>query len=137
MVLYALLILLALLPTASALEQEELRAVAVEVFRAISEAERAGGDVSELVLRLNEAIRLIDSEKEVDLAQAKVLLEQVRAQTSLVQAAGVQQTTKSYLDIGATLVVLGVVGVLVWVYGSQVFLRLWVRRRVGWRVERP
>ena len=132
----AALVALLAVPHASAITQDDLRAELSDAFVAVSRAEGAGGDVSGLAERLGAAAALIDSGKPADLSQAESLIGEVARDAPLVESAGVQRINTRYIVTGASLVILGGAGVLVWFRGSDWFWRLWLRGKAGWRVER-
>lgn len=118
-----------------ALSQGDLRSEAATAFAAVSRAEAAGGNVTRLVGDLDRAVRLIDAGGEADLVEADALIRGVEAAASSVESGGAQSRTMRYVETGFVLVVLAAAAALVWLYGSRVFWRLWIRTKRGWRVE--
>ncbi|MDP2900226.1 MAG: hypothetical protein Q8O47_04590, partial [Candidatus Bathyarchaeota archaeon] len=72
---------------------------------------------------------------EADLVEADALIRGVEAAASSVESGGAQSRTMRYVETGFVLVVLAAAAALVWLYGSRVFWRLWIRTKRGWRVE--
>jgi hypothetical protein len=122
--------------TVSAASVEELRGSVASAFFDVARAEKAGGDVSGLVAKLNSALELISAGGTQDLVRAESLVSEVKQAVVKVEGYGVQSTNMMYLTTGVTLVVLGALAVVIWVYGSRVFWGLWVRSRKDWVVER-
>ena len=100
---------------------------------AVEAAESAGGNVTALVWRLNEAAVLIDAGKIDDASQ---IIGEVVAAAPTVQAAGAERITNRYIVTGVALVLLAAAAVLVWFRGSRWYWRAWLRYRGGWRVEK-
>jgi hypothetical protein len=103
---------------------------------AVAGAEAAGGNVTGLVWRLNEAARLIDFGGVDDVSKAEGIIGEVVSAAPLVQSSGAERITNRYLVTGVVLVVLAAAGVAVWFRGSRWVWGAWLRARGGWRVER-
>jgi len=100
-----------------------------EAFKAIVEAEAAGGDVSELVEELNHALLLIRKGDEKSIEEAKQIISQIVLDAEALRAAGLRQRN---VDAAVALVKVAIlvgVAVLVWMRGDEWFWRLWLRPR--------
>jgi len=110
-----------------------------EAFVAVADAERLGGDVSELVDELNHAsILLEENEMKNDeglLQEALLKVEDVLARAPAIGRDGVAamqtRTVQSWLVVGVVVAL----GVIVWRYGPRIFWRLWVRSKRRWKVK--
>ena len=131
----ALMILLVVVPQAAAVSSEDIQTKLASVFSEIRVAEYAGGDVSALVSRFNEALRLAGSGSSADLAAADAMLTQIDGEARLIHAGGVDSTNTQYISVGIALVVLCAAAVLVWRYGSELIYGVWARMKAGWVVK--
>jgi hypothetical protein len=105
-----------------------------EAFRAIVEAEAAGGEVEALIGELNRAIRLLEEGGEA-VVEAEQILNQIIVDAGAVRDAGVQQG-----NIDAAVAILKVAlllgaATLVWLRGDEWFWRLWLRVKKNYIVE--
>jgi hypothetical protein len=107
-----------------------------EAYVAVEAAEAAGGNVTVLAWRLNEAASLIDAGGDAGLVDAIRIIGEVEAAAPMVEAAGVERITGRYIVTGVALVVLAAAAVAVWFRGSRWYWGLWLRVKRGWRVER-
>ena len=98
-----------------------------QVYGVVATAESSGGDVSALISRLNQAEALVRAGDSDSLARATSIVADVGVAAEAALSAGRQSMTFRYVSIAATLVVLGIVGVLVYFYGSKLFLTLQLR----------
>lgn len=130
------MLLVSFAPTVGATTVDEARIDLASAYSAVSRAEAAGGNVTGLVLRLNEAARLIDSGGVDDVSRAEGIIGEVVAAAPQVQSAGAERITNRYIVTGVALVVLAAAGVAVWFRGSRWVWGAWLRARGGWRVER-
>ncbi len=131
-----MLLLGLVVPSAGAVTVDEARADLARAYVAVSSAEAAGGDVTVLTLRLNEAASLIDAGGSQKLDDAVRIINEVSAAAPLAQSAGAERITNRYIVTGLALVVLAVAGVAVWFRGSRWYWAGWLRAKRGWRVER-
>jgi hypothetical protein len=123
-------------PVVNAVSVDDARSGLADAFAALSKAESAGGDVRELVLKLNSAATLIDKSGEANLGAADQIIRNVADQASGVEVAGAQRILYRYIAVSVSLVVLAAAGLLVWFRGSRLFWITWIRVKRGWRVER-
>jgi hypothetical protein len=123
-------------PRVLAADRVSLRHEAASAFALVAEAENSGGNATFLTLKLDEAVRIIDSGSDAQLPIAEALISEVKTEAPAVGSAGSQAVQTQIIVTGVVLVVLGTSAVLVWLYGSRVFWGLWLRSRGGWRVER-
>jgi hypothetical protein len=137
--LFLLIIVVGLLTrtvTCGALTEDEVRDDLSKGYEAVARAEGAGGDVSELVLMLDKAARIIPGASEAQLSEARDLIARVESQAPLVEAQGGERlTSRLYVTVFA-LIVIALLGVITWVRGSRWILDVWLRAHRGWRVER-
>lgn len=123
-------------PVVNAVSVDDARSGLADAFAALSKAEGAGGDVRELMLKLNSAAALIDKGGEANLGAADQIIRNVAGQASGVEVAGAQRILYRYIAVSVSLVVLAAAGLLVWFRGSRLFWVTWIRVKRGWRVER-
>ncbi len=132
----ALLFLSVIVPTASAVSVDDARSRLARAYEAVAAAEAAGGNVTVLAWRLNEAASLIDAGGDAKLEDAGRIIDEVLAAAPSVQAAGEERIMTRYIVTGIALVILAAAGVLVWFRGSRWYWGAWLRVKHGWRVER-
>jgi len=125
-----------MVPAVNAVTVDEAHSRLAQAYEAVAAAEAAGGNVTVLAWRLNEAASLIDAGGDVKLDDAVVIIDEVMATAPSVQAAGEERITTRYIVTGVVLVLLAAAGVLVWFRGSRWYWSAWLRARRGWRVER-
>ena len=123
-VLYLLIV-----PSAVALSDDVIRTKFEQVFKEVSGAESAGGDISTLLPKLNEAIALLNSDKVSDVEKADLLINESRQGALVTHAAGVQAMNTQHIVVGVTLGILGASALFLWLSGSRVEWDLWVRIR--------
>jgi len=100
-----------------------------EAFKAIVEAEAAGGDVSELVEELNHALTLIRKGDEKSVEEAEQILSQIVLDAEALREAALRQRN---VDAAVALVKVAILvgaAVLVWMHGDEWFWRIWLRPR--------
>ena len=124
------------MPSVGAATVDEARGSLADAFVAVAAAEAAGGNVTVLALRLDEAASLIDAGGAEKMGDAVRIIDEVAAAAPRVQASGAERITNRYIVTGAALVVLAAAGVAVWFRGSRWYWSLWLRAKRGWRVER-
>jgi len=131
-----LLLAVALAVAAGAAQAEGgLDGLAAEVFTAITEAEEAGGDVSELVEGLDRALALMRSGDPADEYAAEGLLNDLLVEAEAVRAAGARRETyEAAVAVAKTVVLLGAAAA-VWLRGDGWFWRLWRRSKAGYVAE--
>jgi len=109
-------------------------ALVEEAFKAIVEAEAAGGEVEALIGELNRAIRLQEEGGEA-VVEAEQILSQVIVDAGAVRHAGVQQgNVDAAVAVFKVALVLGAAA-LVWLRGDEWFWRLWLRIKKNYIVE--
>ncbi len=121
------------IPSAGA--QVDLGRLAEDAFMAISVAEDAGGEVGDLLGRLNEAILLMESGSDVDMTLARGILDAVIVNAEAVRAAGVQQEISDAVVAVIKVVVLVGIAVGVWLRGDDYFWRFWRSTKRGFVLE--
>jgi len=122
----------------------DTRSEIYNAFKAVARAYNAGGDVGELVKRLNEALSLIskaeelldeDPEETMHLSsEAQIIAQNVTLEAPNVEERGLQRKqVETVIMVGSSF---GLVasGVLIYVYGPRIFWRIWVRLRRNYRV---
>jgi len=114
---------------------DDLRIQLSQVFSLVVKAERSGGDVSGLVAKLDQAASLLNAGDAESLARASSLINQVYGNVGNVADLGAKATTLQYLWAGWTIALLGIWGLLIYLYGSRIFWTLWLRLKRDWRVE--
>jgi len=130
-------ILAANVPGAKATNIADLRSKSIDAYRAIEKAESAGGNVTKLSTMLDKAVKLVESGGDANLTEASTILDSVIQGSQVAQIEGSTRITNRYIYTAITVVTLGIVAVLVWVYGSKIFWGAWLRSKGEWRVEKP
>ena len=115
--------------------QVDLDQLTMGAFTAISEAEDAGGEIDDLLVQLNMAILLIESGTDVNLTEARVLLNDVLVDAEAVRVAGVAEGNANAVVAVIKVVLLVGLAVGVWLRGDEYFWRLWRRTKQGYLVE--
>ena len=122
---------------------DEAREKVYEAYGAVVDAERSGGNVSDLVDRLNEAIELIElAENTSDPEEASAYAEQAVGIAGEVLSE-VGEVKEKGLALRRFRLFLGVFSgflcvvfcVLIYFYGPRVFWGLWVKIKGGWKVR--
>jgi uncharacterized membrane protein len=113
-----------------------------DAYKALVEADSAGGDVNKLTDQLNLAVNLTsqaqalisaDPQKAQSLAsQAQAIAQNVTEQASSAKSGGLAQRP---ILIGASVTALLVGGILVYLFGPKVFWKVWLRLRKNYRVR--
>ena len=116
-----------------------------EAFRAIVDAYNAGGNVTSLVSKLNDALDLISRADEVAsedpelahslISQANSTLTQILEEAPEVAEEGRRRVFIGRVVLTSSAVAAAVVGVSAYIYGPRLFWRLWVRLRRRHRVR--
>jgi hypothetical protein len=134
-----LILLIILLATAitpvKSLSTDEIRSELESSFILVRMAEQQGGNVIQLVHNLNTAALLLDSGSEENVTQARVLISEVKAEIPSIVTTGNQNASNSITVAAISVAVLGILGILVYVYGSKFYWGLWLRTHGNWRVE--
>ncbi|MCP8307145.1 MAG: hypothetical protein H3Z53_08720 [archaeon] len=117
----------------------------IEAFASMQEADNAGGDVSHLANKLNEALDLIsqgDSIASSNSSRAQELYQQaediankVILEAPLVQEEGILAQQNSNIMLRVELAVLAVLGFIVYRFGPKLLWRLWLRAHSDWKVR--
>lgn len=123
-------LVLSLVPVAFA--QVDLDVLSGQAFTAIVEAEDAGGDVDELLVRFNEALEMIADE---NVTEVRAILESVVVDAEAIRVAGVREGNWNAGVAIGKVVVLVAVAALVWLRGDEYFWRLWRRTKEGYVLE--
>ena len=123
------------IPSASSMDQEEVKERLERAYEAVAEAERAGGDVSGLVDELNQALELLEVGGEDSLAEALSKVDSVLTEAPGAMQAGIVATQLRYTKTAAVVGLLGFSAVLVWRYGPRIFWSIWLRSKKSWRVH--
>lgn len=103
-------------------------------FISIVEAEEAGGDISELVPKMNEYLGYVEAG---DTVSADEAYEELMSLSAASQVLGVREG--NYKFIVTTMVVGVLLGLtyLTWRYFDEYFWRFWRYTRKGFTVEKP
>ena len=131
----ALVIAIALVP-ARAQEGDAKRAI-YEAFSLVVEAHEAGGDVSELVEKLNKAIELLEGGDE---RGALELAEEAAREAPLVAEEGARRTREAMLLYALAAVAIAAAAASLYLLVSRNWWRAWLRARRKYRLvvrERP
>ena len=131
----AAILTVAVIPV-EAISSEDVRTELEIAFLETHRAEQNGGNVTKVAWELNTVAKLLDAGGEENITLASNMIAEVRSSIpSLVIEANQYSSRRSMFTVGF-LIVLVVVGVLVWVYGSKFYWGLWLRARGNWKVER-
>ena len=118
---------------------DEARVKLGVAFEAFAEAERMGGDVSQLVKELNEALALLErGEAEGDdalLYEAILKAEEVAARAPAIGRDGEAAARARIIQTGLVVGLVAVSAAIVWRCGPMLFWRLWTRSKREWRVR--
>jgi len=123
----------------------DARAEVEKAFEALVEAYDAGGNVSKLATKLNDALTLLfqaeesmDKDKsaaEAYASEAKKLASSVVEEAHQVKEEGLTQRRTATIVTVSTIASLLAVGALVYVFGPDILWRLWVWVRRNYRVK--
>ncbi|MEM3546177.1 MAG: DUF1616 domain-containing protein [Candidatus Bathyarchaeia archaeon] len=136
----ALLLLTALAtPMGLCATPDDARMHVAEAYEAVLEAYEAGGNVTLLIGRLNEALKFIaEAESSGDLSpldEANRLIKSVIEDAPKVRDEGLKSRNSMYILYGSTLTVAVALAVLTYFYGPRLFWRVWVKLRADYRVS--
>jgi hypothetical protein len=118
------------------LSEEEIRIDLANAFELVAGAEAAGADVSDLVLKLDEAARIASGGSDADLQQAEQLIGYVESNILEAQLGGEERIRTRYIVTIIVLISVASIAAAVWLRGSGWFWRLWLRVYGRWRVEK-
>jgi hypothetical protein len=117
-----------------------------QAYVAVLSAERSGGNITSLVVKLNSAVSLLqqaDAINETDPSRAQSLYSkasalalQVSQAAPTVSAAGRAAVFNSQLDLGVETTILTALAVVAYLYTPKIFWRFWLRTHKGWRVKK-
>ncbi|MEM3437496.1 MAG: hypothetical protein QXP55_03030 [Nitrososphaerales archaeon] len=117
----------------------------IEAFVSVQEADNAGGDVSYLVNKLNEALDLISQADSIASSnpiqaqelyqQAEDIANQVILEASLVKEEGILARQNSNIMLGIELAILATLSFILYKFGPKLLWRLWLRAHKDWRVR--
>lgn len=119
----------------SAYSQDGLRTEAIGVFTLLEAAEARGANVTAAAFSLNQAMVLIASGGQSELGQAASIIQQVNSSIPSLVAEGESARYWGTAGLAATLTVLGIAGVLVFLFMPRLVWRLWARSKKGWKVS--
>lgn len=112
---------------------EEVRINLVEAYEAVAEAEEAGGEVSGLLERLNDALGLMEQGR---FGEADIIVAEVLSRAPLVESTGAQgERYRLAVGVGTAVALVSLAAVS-WLFGSRFIWRVWLRSRRGWVVRR-
>ena len=122
-------------PTVSAVSTSELGRSLYDAFQAVSRAENAGGDVSELVKILAQAVRLMEVGGENNLVIAQDYIASVRSVAGVIENRGITSVRINLITNVTVTLLLGLLMVFVWLFGSDIFWSYWIKMKKGWIVK--
>ncbi|MBO3754896.1 MAG: hypothetical protein FGF53_08505, partial [Candidatus Brockarchaeota archaeon] len=111
---------------------DEARDKIAEAFKAVAEAEKMGGEVSDLVAELNEALKLLE---EGEVQEAVLKADVVIAEAQRVGMEGAAMRKARMLQSAVVLSFLAFSAFSVWRYGPRLFWSLWIRSKRSWKVR--
>jgi hypothetical protein len=117
----------------------------MEAFTLVQEADLAGGDVSHLVSKLNEALDLISQADSIASSnpnqaqelyhQAEDIANQVILEAPLVKEEGIIAKQNSNIMLAVELTILAILGFIVYRFGPRLLWKLWLRAHKDWKVK--
>ena len=122
-------------PAVSAVSTSELGRSLYDAFQAVSRAENAGGDVSELVKILAQAVRLMEVGGENNLVIAQDYIASVRSVAGVIENRGLTSVRINLITNVTVTLLLALLMVFVWLFGSDVFWSYWIKMKKGWIVK--
>ncbi len=130
-----LVLLVSMMVTPVVGAQVDLDTLSGQVFTAIVTAEDAGGEVDELLVRLNTALDLIGEGSDENLTSARTLLDDLLIDAEVIRVAGVQEGNWNAGVAIVMVVVLIALAAGVWLRGDEYFWRFWRRTKEGYLLE--
>jgi hypothetical protein len=134
-----LILLIVLLTTVitsvKSLSTDETRSELLSGFILVRMAERQGGNVVQLIHKLNTAALLLDAGSEENVTRARTLISEVKAEIPSIVSVGSQNAFNRFIVAVISVAALGILGIIVYVYGSKFYWGLWLRTHGNWRVE--
>ncbi len=130
-----LLLLVSMVVTPVVCAQVDLDTLSGQAFTAIVAAEDAGGEVDELLVRLNTALDLIGEGSDENLTSARSILDELLVDVEAIRVAGVQEGNWNAGVAIVKVVVLVSLAAAVWLRGDEYFWRLWRRTKEGYILE--
>ncbi len=134
----AILTILLLVPMvlASAQPQKEVR----ELYREIAAWEKKGANLTDLVLKLNEALSIIQGinssqPAEIRIEKAEEIINEVRKELPIEAERSIQSNKVKQMMSLAAIVTSVFLGVIAYFYLPRLFWRLWVRARWDWKLS--
>jgi hypothetical protein len=118
------------------LNKNDVKLELENTFILIQKVEQNGGEVNHLVAKLNTAVVLLDLGSEANVTRASSIISEVVASIPPISTTANQLASMSLINTVVSLVILGILGLLVWVYGSRFYWGLWLRIHGDWKVER-
>jgi predicted nucleic acid-binding protein len=103
-----------------------------EAYKAVLDADRAGGNITALVEKLNRAIEIRDKDPET----AIKLANEVIAESRTVKEQGLSSAQQSLMVKSAALASLLALAGVTYFYLPRVMWRFWLRHRKGWRLKK-
>ncbi len=119
----------------SALSPDSLHVQVSEVFLLLEAAEAKGANVTDAALSLNHALELISAGGETELDQAASIVLQVNSSIPALVAEGEAARYWGTTGLVATIVTLGIAGVLVYFFMPKLVWRIWARSKKDWKVS--
>lgn len=112
-----------------------------EVYLKLADAEESGADVRGAALKLNKALELVRraeeglGDRDLLLSQAGRIVGEVESEIPMLIADGPTRAFWNTASIVIGVVSLGAVVGYVYLYGSKIFWRTWLKLRRGWKVK--
>ncbi|MCP8309503.1 MAG: hypothetical protein H3Z54_12570 [archaeon] len=116
----------------------------MQAFTSMQEAGNAGGDVSNLVDKLNEALDLISQGDSIASSnpsgaqelyqQAEDIANQVTLEAPVVREEGILARQSNNKILGVELVILALLGFIVYRFGPKLLWKLWLHAHKDWKV---
>lgn len=103
-----------------------------EAYKSVLDADRAGGNVTALVKKLNRAIEVRDKDPEM----ATRLAEEVTAESRTVKEQAVSLAQQGLIIKSVALASLLALAGATYLYLPRAIWRFWLKRRKGWRLKK-
>ena len=113
--------------------EQELRADFLEAFQAVEDAELRGGDISSLVVELNEILELVEIGGEAGLLEAALRIEAVKDDAIALGMVGEEGAQAQLIESALILLAASVLSLLVWRFAPRLIWRFWLRSRGEWK----
>jgi hypothetical protein len=120
---------------AYAVDEEDVRTELRVSFEAVAEAERSGGDISELVGELNMIAVELESASEEEYSELLRRVLEVAGKANAVDSVGEPAEMNQVYVSTAILLSTGLLVLLVWALFPVLYWKLWLRSKGDWIIS--